>query len=220
MKFSIKTLAVYLPVIAFSCTSTAGLITDTLDNSFIDETTGIEWMDFGINNNESFDYVLEQTQVGGKYEYWSVATQEQAYDMFLNAFAPQTESEFKYGDPYVEVGAEIFTYGSSFDQIMQAMGHNTTYSGDGEEVNFSFGLFFGENGLGKLELQNYAFGGENKDWAYFDVRTNQNEETSVSKIWRSTLLVKNAVEVPEPSSLAIFALGILGFSVRKAIKNN
>ena len=43
------------------------ILIDTDNDSFIDMNTGLEWMDFGINNNHTYNFVASQLGEGGSY---------------------------------------------------------------------------------------------------------------------------------------------------------
>ena len=76
-------------------------IIDTNQDSFIDTETGIEWMDFGINSQYSYDYVTSQLD-GGIYDGWEVANLEQARSLFyaisgVEAYSSGNTNERIYG---------------------------------------------------------------------------------------------------------------------------
>ena len=64
----------------------AGLIQDTSSDSFIDLSTNLEWMDFGINNGQSYNFVASQLGAGGAYEGWALASYDQVYTMINNVY--------------------------------------------------------------------------------------------------------------------------------------
>ena len=59
-------------------------IIDTDEDSFIDTQTGLEWMDFGINNHQSFNEVSSQLGAGGEYEDWRLPSIDEVYTMWHN----------------------------------------------------------------------------------------------------------------------------------------
>ena len=72
-------------LITFSMTASAGLI-NTTENSFIDENSSLEWMDFGVNNTDTYDFVSSQLGNGQAYEGWRLATIDEVYNMYSNTF--------------------------------------------------------------------------------------------------------------------------------------
>jgi len=64
-----------------SFAASAGLIIDTDNDSFIDSSTTLEWIDFGVNNGQSFSYISSQLSIGGDYEGWRLPTIDEVYVM-------------------------------------------------------------------------------------------------------------------------------------------
>ena len=69
-----------------SATANAALISD---NSFVqagfkDTSTGLVWMDFGINNGQSYNYVSSQLASGGEYSGWRLPSADEVYLMWQN----------------------------------------------------------------------------------------------------------------------------------------
>lgn len=211
----LKNILASICLLALSSTASAGLITDTTNDSFIDETTGLEWIDFGVNNNQSFNYVSSQLGIGGEYEGWRLPTQEEVYSMMLNAF---TGFPVDYVDPlYFFASDGKNEVGSAFTSIFEVMGYNQASAPNGDfRKESSIGLFNGIHGLSRIRL--YAYKGSKVDLYYADeISLLDYAQSSVSSEatmpFTSTLLVANTTSsktVPEPSSLAILGLGLLG----------
>ena len=221
-----KILAV-IGFLAFSFTASAGLITDTTNGSFIDETTGLEWMDFGINNKDTYEYVSSQLDSGDEYEGWRLATKDDVYSMMANAFLGlgaryENANNHLPGSVYVNDGEGIG--GSVLYHFTDIMGYNRELnSGLSNEFQYSFGLFSGTDGLSRIEMHrmtgSYYDLAVNDDAFIMDYTNYDSKATSTSSSY-STLLIKNSsvTSVPEPSTLAIFALGIFGIASRKLLK--
>ena len=79
-----KTLAVISCSLILNFSANAGVIVDTNNDSFIDTSTGLEWMDFGINNGQSFNYVSSQLDQGGEYFGWMLPSLDQVFTMWSN----------------------------------------------------------------------------------------------------------------------------------------
>ena len=120
-----KTLGV-IGFLVFSFTANAGLI-NTTENSFIDEATSLEWMDFGINNTDTYDYVAGQFGAGEAYEGWRLATKDEVYDMYANTFLVLDADVVS---PLDGIGRSSVGDGrnesvSVLDSIFAIMGYNT-----------------------------------------------------------------------------------------------
>jgi len=199
--------------------SNAGII-DTENHSFIDDVTQLEWMDFGINNGESYNYVTSSLALGEKYEGWRLAQQKDVLNLWSNAFANEDVDSLNlniYGQGFHRADDMIDVNGySSLDKIFKAMGFNSHVSGN----NYSWGWFEGDDGhlkafhfydsltIGGID-KTYVTG-ENKNWDSW---------RNISSVYYSTMLVKNyspvktkaalLVAVSEPASLSLFVFGFL-----------
>jgi len=67
-RFMLRKLITLTTLLTLSFISTAGIITDTSNDSFIDETTGFEWMDFGVNNTYTYNEVSSLLNIGDEFE--------------------------------------------------------------------------------------------------------------------------------------------------------
>jgi hypothetical protein len=52
------------------------------NKGFLDERTGLEWLDLNVTEAMSVDTVLAQTGVGGTYEGWRMADKAEVYSLF------------------------------------------------------------------------------------------------------------------------------------------
>jgi hypothetical protein len=52
------------------------------NKGFLDERTGLEWLDLSVTEAMSVDTVLAQTGVGGTYEGWRMADKAEVYSLF------------------------------------------------------------------------------------------------------------------------------------------
>lgn len=200
--------AVFTVSLALSCNAHAGII-DTTNDSFIDENTGLEWMDFGINNKFTYNYVASQLGTGGVYEGWRLPTESEVLELWVNTF---TNLGLLYVLPdgpdndvwYVEdaMGQEILW---PFVDIMG--GHNDLYESGTNLLNGgSAGWFQGTNGLANVEFSTHKNG---MGYAYYDNFYRYNNAVTEG-IEHSTLLV-----LPAPSALSIFLFGLISLGMRR-----
>jgi len=203
----------------------AGLITDTENDSFIDETTGIEWMDFGINNHLKHGDVVAQLNVGGEYYGWALPSEEQVRTMWINAFSnlgadtyeeDANGTEFRYKD-----GA--FEQGSVFTELLNTMSFNGLRdAGAVNERMYSYGRYIGARGMSRVTMYSYTDRLSNLN-GYDMVEFDNSPTSDYTKVRasNSTLLIKvtSGIKVSEPSTLIIFALALIGIaSLRLKIK--
>ncbi|MGK0235249.1 MAG: hypothetical protein ACI9EK_001782 [Psychroserpens sp.] len=199
----------------------AGLINDTNNNSFIDQNTGLEWMDFGVNNGMSYNDVTLQLLAGGDYYGWKLANKSQVYEMWANAFLGLgASSEFPDGNGlgqlFVYDGADEID--SVFTHIFNVMGFNTNIDlASVYDRRYSSAWFPGTEGLSYVEWRQQSdtsgisqFGDMAALRDYQDYSSSSDEED----IKRGTMLIR-VTDVPEPSTLAIFLLGIVGVASRR-----
>jgi hypothetical protein len=184
----------------------AGLIINTTNDSFIDETTGLEWMDFGVNNKHTYNEVTGL--LATTYSGWSLATETEVPTLYRNAFAGTATWIFESatGDIYARYSAKLIERKTQFDAIMTTMGYN----GWTVNTSLSLGLFQDdEGGMSGVEVSNSSIKndyveiwGRGTDYLHYRER---------DSYFYSTMLVRPAM-VTEPSILAIFVLGIIGLA--------
>ncbi len=82
--FKVVTAGLILVVSGMCNNAIAGIITNTDHDSFIDQTTNLEWMDFGINNHLSYNQVVEL--LATDYYGWMLPTESQVVTLSNNLF--------------------------------------------------------------------------------------------------------------------------------------
>jgi hypothetical protein len=199
-------------LLLFVATSaSAGLITNTTSDSFIDETTGLEWMDFGVNDTQTYQQVvgaLPTTYVG-----WEVASLDQVLELWKNAFGGLDTTTLDIEGPYYARYVSTEFTGNSMLNVFTKMGYSR------DDMTGSLGMFEDSTGgMSYVAFNRIEDNDAASTWQFASV-VGLNEDynhirTDTREIW-STMLVKKA-NVPEPSTLTILALGLMSLaSLRK-----
>jgi hypothetical protein len=221
-------------VLAASCLTSvanAGLINVDVNNDgsntgFSVEGSGLVWMDFGQNNTDTYDFVASNLGAGQKYDGWDLASADEVKTMWSAIFSPFAAGATYYNkDQYGTDGLRIeYRNGDVFGSVFDIIGTNAYFNiGSTYEQLQGYGLFEGTGGLSHLWFvihKNDAGGG---DVAYLQDNGTWDSHKSSTNSFMSTMLVQRTnngnTAVPEPSTLAIFALGMMGLVARRFKKN-
>jgi len=217
-------------VLFFTSTVNAGII-NTNNDTFIDESTGLEWMDFVINNHYTFNEVSSLLGKGSEYDGWRLATETEALDLWYNAFRFDSPLAHVYfpldyrrdglDNNYYLIGYysnfrksyNPIVYRSVWDDVFDVMGFNISIR-EGSTLTAS-GLFLTDKGnISVLSYQNKSKLTEpnvRDSIVAFGAMNQINTIREIANSGHSTMLIK----VPEPSTLAIFALGMVGLVSRR-----
>ncbi|NQY37836.1 MAG: PEP-CTERM sorting domain-containing protein [Alteromonadaceae bacterium] len=214
-------------VLSITClvnVANAGVIIDTVNDSFIDTSTNLEWMDFGINNGQSYNYVASQLGVGGVYDGWSLGTKDQVNTLWTNMFLglnASSTSPNQFGEGQFLVIDGRNKIGSVLQDYINTIGINLLDNlGTVDEVTQSFGLYEGTTGLSKVQV--YTWTGSHSDLAYTDrayILDNADYTTEYENIndetWSTMLVKTSSIHVTEPTTLVVFVLGLMGLGIRR-----
>jgi len=195
----------------------AGLIINTTNDSFIDDTTGLEWMDFGINDHLSYNQVVAQLDL--TFKGWMLPSEKEVFELWANAFSGKGSS---YDNEYSS-GLAYASYSDGTNQelhfdVMAIMGYNHIDFGrsyKGSFVGRSSGWFPNSTGGLSTAYNEGHQNGQSENYIYGrGLTADYNNELPFidAYLGTSTMLIR---KIPEPSTLTIFAIGLIGLSVRR-----
>ena len=186
------------------------------------------WMDFGQNNTDSYKFVADNLGAGQKYDGWDLANEDEVTTMWTAIFSP-----FFAGGDYTDgLGTDGFRIhyrnGDVFGNIFDIVGTNTYFNiGNNYEQLQGYGLFEGSSGLSHLWYVIHEVDAGGGDVAMIDNRGTFDVNRNNTDPLLSTMLVRRtsgarggSTAVPEPSTLAIFALGMIGLASRRFKKQS
>lgn len=157
MKMTLLRATVVSLVMPFCSITTAGII-DTNNDSFIDESTGLEWLDFGVNNDLSYNFVSTNLGEGEVFSGWRLPTEREVFELFDNAFVKIDLSQVISHEqalpsgPNYNVGDNLFylanTSSSVYDSVFSAMSFNYHYNWGSSSI----GMFESQGSLSQLSF--------------------------------------------------------------------
>lgn len=185
--------------LSFASVATAGLIQADYETSndnlaTYDKSTGLTWLDFTVTKGNSY---ADVASISG----WRVATNSEVETLISNNF---TDPDYNT-DGYMNV----FDDSLEFDEAAAFAGMFGVTFG-----YYSHGIYLDENATLRMAgvdttTGKYTIFGEDYTRDYSSYASNFHPALGV-------YMVKEAItDVPEPTTLAIFALGLAGLTVRR-----
>lgn len=171
--------------------------------------TGLIWMDFGVNNDRTYAEVVNSLSTD--YLGWRLPTTKEVSHLWTGLFGDLPE--WYYFGSFGTLNTS--DHDDYFNQLAELMGTNGDSINTGNEND----QWLVKNMSGVFESSPGAFGLAALWIPYDDIHTNQalylDVVNNIDSSWYGTLLVKDAVAVPEPGSLTLLALGLLGLATRR-----
>ena len=233
MKRLIPHILLSLAACAFNANA-AIINADTAEyNAYQDTETGLFWLDFGENNNQSYNYVASQLGDGGEWAGWRLPTLQEVYTMWANvADLGNVVADYENAD--ASGPGQLYAYDrnsdvingddSVWDPVFEVMGYNRRYTYAAYELDHALGWFEGTNGLSYVYFDDYR-DSVTGAFTYYDqigmVDSNYDSNKGRSSSRWSSLLVRASVtspkDVPAPSTVSILILGLLGLVARRKL---
>ena len=222
-----------LGVTLFSLSNlTNATIINTEQDSFVDPLPGLEWMDFGLNNHQSYSYVSSQLEAGGEYEGWRLPSINEVYTMWHNvANLGEVDADYENLHEFGmwQFNARDYAFQSEWDYLKHIIGVNLEQQYGGQMIWSGLGFFEGADGLSFVSYQDRAVVGND----FIRLRDDDNldyERDTINENW-STLLVcaicENPLQEPPrpvsaPNLLGLFSFGTFAviFLRRRSVKCN
>lgn len=180
----------------------------------LQSSTGLVWMDFGVNNTKSFNQVV--SELGSTYNGWRLATETEVNNLMGELFSGAQYQFSNVDFPKWE--------GVDDESILSVMSADVTQNYDwGLVYSYGHGWFLSDsNKLNYAEINNYnPFGVNTQGGLICCSDTNYADHFNYAdSIQYSTFLVKNGVSVPEPTPIFLMGMAMLGlgFMRRRAAK--
>jgi len=205
-------------IILLSILMSSNINASILDNNNYTTIDGLDWLDLSATGGLTLEKSLDEN-LG-----WRIATKNEFDSMFSYFFsAPDsfllgstvTDWEDAYNDEtsYVNYQLNSDFYENTFTQLF-GMSYDGLTEREGYKNAFSYGYFMDNDSvmLGGLVLSSYEYRGWN-DAAQTILGWNADSHSVNGHIHMGTYLVREVQKpssIPEPSSLALLILGLLG----------
>lgn len=176
------------------------------NKAYLQSSTGLVWMDFGVNNTKSFNQVV--SDLGSTYSGWRLATETEVKNLMSELFSG---AQYQFNnDSFPKWDGE------DDENILSIMGTDETQNYDwGFVYSYGQGWFLSDsNNLNYAYIYNNNPFGINIQGGHIccDDVNYADHFNYADSIQFSTLLVKNGVSVPEPTPILLMGMCLLGLA--------
>ena len=207
-----------LLILLVSGTANAGLITIgglTLENagdSYVtDHVNNVDYLRWDQVKHLSFSELTTSLQTGNAYDGWEIASLGQAND-FVNALLDGTSGCNS------SIGFDVCSTSYTYTDFITLMG--SSYD---RNLSYTYAWFLSDNKFGSevgyIEA-NVVRLSKSNEWSSFATSDTFSSTGTNSALPIGFMLYREHAEVPEPSTLAIFALGMIGLASRRFKKQS
>jgi len=210
MKFQFSNVVIIGCVLSFGCmlnVANAGII----NNGDFTTVDGADWLDMSFTDGKSYNEVLSLIQSGNTLFGWRVASFNEVEAMYRS---------FGYTETPNDTSDQYYVTNNGYDQVLQHLGSTynggTTYAFTVGYVN-NIGNNYSSQNTWQQVVQTGAISSNNNGFWRGDSWGNAQSNAN-SMI--GTYLTRGGAVVPEPSTLAIFVLGIMGLASRRFKKQS
>ncbi len=190
-----------------------------------DLSSSLDWLDVTASRDLSYNQVQAQMLTGGAYEGWRYATVSELDTLFFDFGMTPARTDCSYGNAFCDfsLGGDsliieqiINTMGDTFDAMADSRGDSIDAAPNG--AGYVAGILGSPSHIAGSYYTASVYDGEyiNRGTGTFN-RDNSDEIYTVGATFTpdrqqlnyGSFLVR-AVEVPEPTGLSLFGIGLLG----------